>query len=297
MGQDQATVGIRPARPHDAAALVALYERHYGGHFHSTEDDWLEQAWPLRRVLVAGRGDAVVGGATDSPQAGWPHARRVNVLTTDEDAWRALHGQVLEHARTAGVQELFIVAQETFEPTCRLAAEAGYEPTWRTFGAHLDLADAGTLPDEPRELPPGFTARELTAQDVETAFALYTGFLADAPRTPATVVDALTSGQFTRFVADNHAFGVFDGGRCVALTMLKRTGDEAETEFTVTDPAVRGRGLAGHIKTLAVRALAAQGVTQFATGGAVVNTAVLRANQRLGYEIEPLWITFRLAVA
>jgi GNAT superfamily N-acetyltransferase len=287
---------LRPAEAQDVGALVALHAQHYGGHFRSTKGDWLPQARPQRRITVAQRGGTVVGAATVEPQPGWPQARRVYLFAPQDGDWRLLHGHVVAEARAAQVRELFLVTQETSEQTCRLAAEGGYEPVWRTFGAHLDLAEGGTVPDARSGLPDGLAARELTAQDAEAAFALHKTYVADAPKTPATIPREFTAAGFARFIADNHAFGVFEGARCVALTMLVRTGNEAETEFTVTLPERRGHGLAGHVKTLAVRTLAERGVTEFATGGAVTNTAILRANERLGYHIEPLWITFRFAV-
>ncbi len=63
-------------------------------------------------------------------------------------------------------------------------------------------------------------------------------------------------------------------------------------EFTVTDRAARGRGLATALKAYAILTLWRDGVRHFGTGGAEVNEASLRANLRLGYEIEPLWLTY-----
>ena len=296
MAFKQATLIVRPVRPEDGAVIVELFARRYGGHFTSTEEDWLPETKRQRLLLAAERAGTVIGAATLERQPGWPDGYRANILTEDQSAWTLLHEHVLTAARGQGAAELFMVTQD-FDPTCGLAEQSGYEAAWQSFGAHLDLAEGATVPAEPVDaLPDGLVARELEPGDETSGFELYTIYFADAPKTPSTMPQEFTAVEFAEFLTGARGFGVFAGDRCVAMTVLTMNGDEADTEMTVTAPDFRQRGVAGWIKRLAIRTLAEEGVTEFSTGGAFVNTQILHLNERLGYQIEPLWLTYRLAL-
>ena len=115
----------------------------------------------------------------------------------------------------------------------------------------------------------------------------------DFPSTPATEADDYTLDEMRQLIGANPAFGVWHQEHLIALTVLRRRRDvAAETDFTVTDRAWRGQGLATAVKALSVSTLAGEGVAHFGTGGAQVNEASLKANQHLGYHIEPLWLTY-----
>ncbi|MEG8034485.1 hypothetical protein QP157_03855 [Sphingomonas sp. LR61] len=75
------------------------------------------------------------------------------------------------------------------------------------------------------------------------------------------------------------------------MTFVDVDGTEAETHFTVVHRAWRSRGLSIAVKAASVLVLAAEGVTRFRTGGSADNTAILRANDAVGYVRDEEWVT------
>jgi GNAT superfamily N-acetyltransferase len=146
----------------------------------------------------------------------------------------------------------------------------------------------------------GWELLVLGPQDAAAVVALDTACAADYPDTAATrhdPPDAVALEGDLRSGA-RWAYGaVAADGRLDAVTVLyPSVGREAamiETDFTVTRPAVRGRGLATAVKAAAVLDLAAQGHELFGTGGAGVNEASRRANEALGYLVTERWLHLR----
>ncbi|MFD2078735.1 GNAT family N-acetyltransferase [Actinopolymorpha cephalotaxi] len=142
-------------------------------------------------------------------------------------------------------------------------------------------------------LAAGYDVRELGPRDAAAAHRLYAANRPDFPSTPSTEPDRYTEEEFTGLIGAGRAFGAWNADRLCALTVMRQQGpDRAGTEIIVTDRAERGRGLATAVKAYAIRTLWQEGVRHFGTGGAEVNEASLKANLRLGYEIEPLWLTY-----
>ncbi|WFR67918.1 hypothetical protein P9139_05935 [Curtobacterium flaccumfaciens] len=80
------------------------------------------------------------------------------------------------------------------------------------------------------------------------------------------------------------------------MTFVDIEGTKAETQFTVVHRAWRGQGLGIAVKAASVLALAAEGVTQFRTGGSADNLAILRANDAVGYIQDEEWVTLGRSV-
>jgi hypothetical protein len=220
----------------------------------------------------------------------------------DDAAWQRLHRELLRRLRETGVRRVVSVVRQDHAATLRRLAAAGYTERWRSWSARLDLrarplTSLGRVTSAARVEPIG------TAQAAE-AHRLYTACAPDFPVTPATLPPAYTPDAFRALLDTGRAFAVRaphptdtgeDPRALRALTVLRVAGTHAETEVTVTDARWRRHGLATAVKRAAIEALAAEGVTTFGTGGAggaQRNTAMLRANQRLGYVLDPPWLCY-----
>ena len=60
---------------------------------------------------------------------------------------------------------------------------------------------------------------------------------------------------------------------------------------TSVDPSYRRLGLAVAVKAASIKALAADGIRNFGTGGAQSNAGSIRMNEHLGYVIEERWLS------
>ncbi|MFL0564587.1 GNAT family N-acetyltransferase [Microbacterium sp. 179-I 1D1 NHS] len=134
--------------------------------------------------------------------------------------------------------------------------------------------------------------REIRDADLDPVLLLDAVTLADYPGGVATQHHPLTMAT-ARVSPTRRGFGIVDGdGRVLAVIYVDVDGGTAETEFTVVAAEHRGLGLGTAVKAASILALVREGVDAFRTGGAEENSAILRANQSLGYLIDERWLTF-----
>jgi len=143
----------------------------------------------------------------------------------------------------------------------------------------------------------GWRTVQLDAGDARRIVDLDAACADDYPRTPVTPhevpdVDELAA----RLESGWWAFGavrVDDRRRLDCVSVLSPRDDQVETMFTVTRASARGRGLATAVKARSILELTQRGYRDFGTGGAAADEASLRANLRLGYVLEPRWLSLR----
>jgi len=188
-----------------------------------------------------------------------------------------------------------VIARSDDPEVARLLAD-GWAVTARSWGAQLDAADAD--PDRLRALidrvAPDAVLRELAPDDVPRILALDAATLADYPGGPATRHAGLTPDSARVPVPGRRGFGAVDSaGALLAMTFVDvdPAGRAAETDVTVVDAAHRGRGLGTAVKAASVRALLAEGVAVFRTGGSSENAAIIVAGAALGYRVDEEWLT------
>ncbi|MGO1623205.1 hypothetical protein, partial [Flaviflexus sp.] len=103
------------------------------------------------------------------------------------------------------------------------------------------------------------------------------------------------TGSTAQVSSVRRGLGIFDDkGRALGVTYVDIDGSSAGTDFTVVLPQFRGLRLGSAVKAACVLALMKDGVRVFRTGGAEENTAILKANQNLGYVVDGEWVTLRL---
>ncbi|ROS30538.1 GNAT family N-acetyltransferase [Cellulomonas sp. PhB150] len=210
------------------------------------------------------------------------------------------------------------------DPETEVLRAAGWSVVAESWGARLHVPPDGVEQDAVLEAclravdeaaRAGWRIEQLGPQDAVRIADLDADCADDYPWTPATghdVPDPEDLGR--RLRQDWSAFGAFrrDGDPDVAdgpddadwydsdpdaplsaVTVVSEHPDRVETEFTATHPDARRRGLATAVKAESILSLVAEGHRVFGTGGAAVNEGSLRANLRLGYVLEPRWLSWR----
>lgn len=126
---------------------------------------------------------------------------------------------------------------------------------------------------------------------------------ADVPKNPTTTSAPLPREEWQRTLSEEAVFVLRYRGEVVALTRLTlpkhhplQSAREVSSDLTATHPAHRSRGLATLIKAHALAWAQAEGYTRAGTGGAVLNLPMLRVNTHLGYQTEPMWVTWERIV-
>ncbi|MFJ7287454.1 acetyltransferase [Curtobacterium sp. NPDC098951] len=169
----------------------------------------------------------------------------------------------------------------------------GWRVTAWSFGAQLDVdrIDRQRLQSLVDRTAGTGTTRALGPDDVDAVLRLDALTVHDYPggvATQHTPLDHRTATPTTT----RPAFGtVTPDGELVAMTFVDTDGPHAETDFTVVQPRLRGRGLGQAVKAASVLALADTGTTRFRTGGSAENTAIAAANAALGYVRDEEWVT------
>lgn len=232
-------------------------------------------------------------------------ALRVRITGADAQAWSIAAENLAATLRGRAVRLLSIVRQDDRD-VARLEA-AGYRLGWESWGARLELPGDGLPANDYSELiegprAAGYAVRELGVADdtayLRDAFELYDAEHDSFPRTPATSVKHYDEHGFAEHVAHNRVFAAIREGRCAAITVFEAGAGpaEAETDFTLVAARFRGEGLASFLKATAIKQLAVEGVRVFSTGGALVNKPMMRANEKLGYVLEPPWGSYELVL-
>ncbi|UFU05531.1 GNAT family N-acetyltransferase [Ruania halotolerans] len=181
------------------------------------------------------------------------------------------------------------------DPRVTALAAAGWTVTATSWGAEarLDRADRSRLQQLIDRVPDGLRVRALTAADVPQVLALDASTLMDYPGGVATVHEPLTA-QRARPAPERFGVGAFaPHGILVGMSWVDITNRRAETDFTVTAPQWRRRGLATAMKAAALLALGDAGITIVRTGGAGENTGSIKVNQAVGFVVDERWLTLR----
>lgn len=185
------------------------------------------------------------------------------------------------------------------DPDVAILLAQGWTTVAESWGARLAVGqDVAALEQAADAVSAcGWRTVQLDAGDARRIVDLDAACADDYPRTPVTPhevpdVDELAA----RLESGWWAFGavrVDDRRRLDCVSVLSPRDDQVETMFTVTRAPVRGRGLATAVKARSILELTQRGYRDFGTGGAAADEASLRANLRLGYVLEPRWLSLR----
>ncbi len=165
----------------------------------------------------------------------------------------------------------------------------------RSWAAEIDLTatDHAVLRAAAGRVEQPLTVRELGPADTDAALALDDATVADYPGDVATAHHPLTAESATP-TPGRRAFGALHpDDALVAMTWVDVDGSRAEVDVTVVAAAWRGRGLATGVKAASLLGLAADGVASVRTGGSDDNSAILAANEALGFVVDERWLTLR----
>jgi GNAT superfamily N-acetyltransferase len=300
--EPQVQLEVRTARAEDYLTIAQLHNADNEPHFHTTAAQ-LEQSDSKNEHgtrIVAVRDTEVIGTAESWFWSG-VNVYRVGVHVISNSSHDEVAAQLLEflerNARGAGATRLLATVRSDFlENACYL--RRGFKEVFRSFGANLELKDF--QPNQFVELETALSQRNVRilprsqwlALDAETQLdALQLEANADIPGYEPVVSMRM---DFRDRKLLEPFWVALQGETCVGFSSLNGDAGKPVIHFNAT--AVKrthrncGVGLA-----LAARAVVwakTQGFTEVNDGGARANTPHVRILERLGFELEPDWVTF-----
>lgn len=304
---------IRSARPDDYPTIASIYNAQNEPDFHltaerlrDTDASSAKHDHAFRRLVAETDGDVIAAGDLRSTWAGETEPGRYWTLlhVREDHRHQGVDVQMLHHAigeAPEPVRELWTCIREDFVPAAGFLEPERFEERGRSWGAHLDLshfdptrfapllhglAQAGIRllgyhdlagdPDRDRRL------LDLQRELEEDALALEPVIPRrhDDVTSPDTILDATI-------------VAVAPDGRYVGIASLVGDpfGAHLACGFTGVDRPYRNRGISTALKARTAQIAQGLGCQELNAGGGGVDTPMLRVNRKLGFEIEPAWIT------
>ncbi|WP_431902356.1 GNAT family N-acetyltransferase [Micromonospora chalcea] len=289
---------IRPARPDDAPAVVALRALVYPYLVRGVEstrrmiaepppgEDWA--AWVAEADgEVVGWASAYRNTHTSTPGVGMISLLHVHPAHRRHGTGAALFDTALGHLLTLGSTEVLTYAHTESLP---FAQRHGFTPSREVRYSALDLSTPPPMP----QAPPGVRLVSAAGLDPRLVHRVDAEASRDEPGdvpTDSLGFDLWRHECWENLGLDREASTVAEvNGELVALSLVKRDGDRMWSDFTGTLPAYRGQGLARLTKQAALHAAAARGVRTAYTSNDEANAPMLAINAALGYRpVDSQW--------
>jgi len=184
------------------------------------------------------------------------------------------------------------------DPKCEEWESDGYLLVGESWGAHLSLDTDKPLTKYSAKLDKvksnGFDIREVTTSEAKDVSNLERVNNKDYPFTPATEHPLPALHEIEEVIGGKGIiFGAFFDEDLVGVLATKRADTKVEFEFASILEKYRGLGLAGALGSMAILVYIAEGVSDFATGGAAVNESSKGTVESLGFTIDEIWKSYK----
>ncbi len=281
-------------------SAIRLTERHLRRDERSSKQD------PhFRRVIASAGGDIIGTGEIRTDWAGVVQPGRywVNLYVASNWLGHGIDSQMLRYVIAeigADVKELAACISEGELQTAGFLLDFGFEERFRSWGGQLDLTTfdpsrfRSTIDRLRQE---GFTfipyseirSRETDVELLELKRDIDRDVRSFDPIVPSGGSDILGD----EYLHEGLILAVNPQGVLVGLASLRRTDPDGGigSGLTGVRREYRGRGLATALKVLSLSVAKSLGVTNVSTGGGGANAPMKHLNKKLGYQVDPEWVT------
>ena len=305
---EELTLLIRRITSEDYPQATDIHNAQNEPHWQTTpeqmqrSDEVKRRSDPHYRRYVAEEGGVVATGYLTPTWAGTTVAGRVwtGIFTRAQYRNKGVDTRLLEHALThssLSVQEVWSCVRSDFVPMSGYLT--GFGERFRSFGAELDLSRVDITQFVPLVkrletkgviIKPYADLSDDSERD-EKLLALHAKTEADAPHHEPIIpqrhldICSAKTDQSSVFVAVHN-------GRYVGYVGLEKSdSDKAGLSFLGVSRPYRNQGVGTGLGARVTRHAKSK-YTKLGTGGAKENVATQCVLRKLGFEIEPEWMTF-----
>ena len=306
---------IRSAEPADYAAIASILDA-YGvaGPPSAEQLRASDEAAGVRdasfcRLVAEQRGEVVATGAFPAARAAVvaPGRLWMTLYLREDHRGLGIDGELLRSALSelGGVTEIWTcVREDQLDPIGVVRAE-GFDERFRSWGARIDPQrfDAEPLSPLVRQLASGGVRleryAELSADPdrdarlVELQRRLEEDAIVFEPVIPQFLEDVTSPDTIPESVMVAVAP---EAGQDAYVGLASLLGDASRPALTCgfigVERAYRRRGIATALLASVLRIARELGCRELNAGGGGVDASMMRISRRLGFEIEPAWITF-----
>lgn len=286
--------------------------------FRHTDETWDHDRYFKQRLLAVAEDGKVIGWGTVSHVAEQYHPDKYALSLGVDPRFRrrgagsALYDASLATLRDRGAVAVRTEAKESIAAGIRFAEQCGFLEMQREWESMLDVAGFSEAPfaaAPEKAAAAGIRFSTLAAErkrDPEVLLAIYELYLVCNRDVPD--IDPITDVTFDYFLSQevdgpgpllDGFFLAKDGERFVGLSNLyKGERDSAVIHQGLTGviPEYRGRGVATALKLLTVDYAKRHGKREIRTWNNTLNKPMLRINEAMGFQKEPVWIIFQKAL-
>lgn len=315
------TVRVRPFRDEDYPRYVEIANA-VTPEFVQTVDEarhhdaaWDSARFHRRRVVAEGEGGRLVGWGEVGHMPDQFHPDRyflelqVDLPDRHRGAGTALYDDLLAGLQERGARALRAEAKESTSEGIAFLDRRGFDEVQRAWESRLDVAAFDPAP---------FAGAEARAADAEIGF---TDLAAERARDPEALakayalhlacnrdvpdVEPVTDVPYEYFLnyevegpgalPDGYLLAT-DGDRYVGQSSLYATEEDPGVLYqglTGLLPAYRGKGIAMALKLRTVAYARAHGKREIRTWNNTRNRPMLRINEAMGFQKQPVWIVFQ----
>lgn len=310
-------ITIRPYQADDAARIVEIINRYNPMPTSVEQFQWQEsrrdKEEPFYRLVAEDRAGRVMGYGTahlpkPNPKDWWTVRAVIDPADQRRSAGRMLYDAVVSIAQEAGAVRLESSVRDNDPDALAWVERRGWAKERHVFESVLDVAafDPGSWAPA-RARPAQFGIRidrfgtGRSEEEMRKLFDLSCRLYADMPGMDNRGTP--TYDQWRQYLMEspdsdlNGTFIAVDGDDWVGVSGCTfRNASDAYTWFTGTLAAYRGKGIAMALKLSCIEYVQAKGRARMWTNNDSENPAMLRINEKLGYQAEPGWYQIQKAV-
>ncbi len=304
---------VRSVRDTDYPTLAKIHNSQNEPDWHVTpermqqRDERFTAKIPEYKRVVTEHATRIVGTASITSHWGGlyePHHYWVDSATHEKHRHKgvdnAMIEALLEHVQAGQPEQLWTCMREDFVPMVEFLDAFSFTEEFRSWGSHLDVQAfnmGAYLPQKQQleakgirfcgylELDEASRERDLVSfhKQIEEDVPFY------EPIIPQERDDIREDN-----IPDESCFVALDGTSIVGMASLDTAVEGLlQNGLTGVHRDYRNRGIATVLKALVANYAKAQGEVDINAAGSGENQAMRHVNEKLGYVIEPVWITFK----